>query len=210
MKILIAIVSCHLPKKKAFREAQRKTWLKNISIDYKFFFGRGAARNPLTDEVFFDCRDDYDGIPEKAKKIYQYAVEHEYDWVFKVDDDSYVFVDRLLRSGFQNHDFSGRKNYCWGGYASGGPGFWLSSKAFSIIANEPISDDTADDRWIGQVLAKQGIECFDDTRYILSYPNPKLQDIISICDISGNPMLCYEVSRRIDHKDSLFDKVKIV
>lgn len=212
MKVLIAIIACHKLKYRAYIRAQRNTWIGYIpkSVDYKFFYGKSDNEVPAKpDEVFLDCPDDYDSLPKKVQKIYQYAVENNYDYVFKVDCDSFVFVDRLLSSNFNQHDFVGRRNDCSNGYASGGPGFWLSKKAFEIIAKQSDFPDPADDRWVGQVLLDHGIVCFNDSRYILSYKNPNFEDIISICDIDGNKSLCYQMQNRVHIRENLADRLKI-
>lgn len=207
MKVLIAIVSCHLKAKEAFRQAQRDTWLKGIDIDYKFFFGQGNNTNP--DEIILNCGDSYIDLPHKVKGIYKYALDNGYSHCFKVDDDSFVFVNRLMTSGFEEHKYSGRKNHCWGGYASGGPGFWLDRQSMQIIIDADLTEETADDKWIGQVLASHGIFLHDDPRYILNNISPVFHEVISICDIDINPNHCYEVQNKLNSRHILRNKIML-
>ncbi len=55
-----------------------------------------------------------------------------------------------------------------GGYPApycSGFAYWLSRRAFQIVAQQPIGSDTADDRWLGNVLHESGISGSLDGRY---------------------------------------------
>ena len=90
MKHLLAIVSCH--SREDFSDAVRSTWLPLVpqGLDVRFFRGRGATREPLADEIFLDCDDSYEGLPNKVQEIVRCAHSHEYDFVLKCDDDVVV------------------------------------------------------------------------------------------------------------------------
>lgn len=120
--------------------ALRDTWLKDVAafsshVDYKLFYGSpspiGFVSKP--DEVLLDCGDTYGDLPAKTIAICQYAKEREYDYLFKADDDSFVWVDRLVRECLSNRlmDYAGFRHAC---VCGGGPGYWLSRKAISIVA----------------------------------------------------------------------------
>ena len=188
-KVLIAIPACHKYEYKnqaddrihkdqvsnARVEAVRNTWAKymppHTNADLKFFYGRGSDRTPLADEVFLDVPDDYISLPKKVQAIFQYAVEHDYDYVFKGDDDTFIYVDRLLGSDYQDYDYLG---FCTDDpachesvrYASGGSGYWLSRKAFTVVANFGPPTDWAEDRWVGKILRSHGIKVQRDARYL--------------------------------------------
>jgi hypothetical protein len=169
MKVLFAIVSCndsrYYPEK---ARIQRQTWVRDIEgADYKFFFGE-TDREPLFDEVILDCPDDYNSLNLKTKAILQWAVEREYDAIFKCDDDSYVFPRRLLDSEIVRYDYAG----CYipagviGGISypafAGGGGYWLSSKAAKIILNSNLYYFiSAEDRNVGFILNKHGVGLTD-------------------------------------------------
>lgn len=182
MKILVALQVCHAYSKNnqvwweqvkkhdsncvnEQIQACRGTWLKDLKVDYRFFYGM-ATRQPLEDEVFLDVPDDYKSLPHKLKSIYKWAVEHEYDYIFKGDDDTYVYVDRLMRSDFEGKDYLG---FSWNNdrpserYAAG-LGYWVSAKAAEIISKANV-DDIADDRWAGKILYNNGIILQHDARY---------------------------------------------
>ncbi len=174
MKILIAITTCHSRQQQA--QLQRRLWTYRVKgADVFFFSGCGAQRLALSDEVFLKCRDDYEGLTDKARAIYEWAYARYYDYVFDVDDDTYVIPERLLKSGFEQYDYIGRTATATGepdvtgtDYASGGPGVWISRKSLEILVNAPPTNDTADDRWLGNTLRANGILCHTDRRYCLS------------------------------------------
>jgi hypothetical protein len=185
-KILIAIPACHrydygklehgISRQTKDRLAvQRSTWLKDAPafstyVNYRFFYGHGAQRSPEKDEVFLDCPDDYPNLPHKMQAIYRWALAKGYDYIFKCDDDTFVYLDRLMASGFEEYDYCGyilESDEAWsnGRYISGGPGYWLSKKAMQILA-EAVVDHWAEDLWTGRVLTKSGIRPHRDPRYL--------------------------------------------
>ena len=86
MKTLLALITCHA--RQHYADAQRDTWIPNIpeGLDYKFFLGP-SERAPRPDEVFLDCDDSYGGLPSKVQAVIQWALEHGYTNLAKVDDD---------------------------------------------------------------------------------------------------------------------------
>jgi len=209
MKILIAILTCHINVHKA--DAQRKTWVKDIiGADVKFFLGRHPKDSfpgnvEFEDEVWLDCADDYRGLSRKTQMICQWALAHGYDYIFKCDDDVAVIPEKLLVSGFEQADYIGRfSNHKW----AGGHSYWLSRKALHIVSEAEITNP-AEDLWIGTVLENKVTTCNDQrywlTLYSMSTPrdwhisfergdNVPFEDIISFCSLDNNlPMeLFYE------------------
>lgn len=158
-KVLIAVITCNQYKGRA--DAQRSTWIKDISgIDYKFFLGRGNTEPPREDEIFLDVPDDYDGLPWKVQAVMKWAVEQGYDAVFKCDDDTFVFPEKLL-THYLNTPYEGRintsnRNLAPNGWCSGFA-YWLSGTALEIIANSPPPTNKAEDLWVGITLNQHGI-----------------------------------------------------
>jgi hypothetical protein len=167
MKILVGILACH--KRLAHISAQRSTWLKDCQVDYKFFFGRGS-REPLADEIVLDVDDGYPSLPTKVRLMCRWALDNGYEYLFKCDDDTYVRPERLISSGFEQHDYIGRVN--WNprriGYCSGGPGYWLSAKAMRIISASDKMSIGAEDHRCADALYLHGIEPIDDPRYTIT------------------------------------------
>lgn len=197
---LIAISSCWDFEKNANNAALRDTWLRDIKhfpgLDYKFFlgYGQGAESAVLPDDCVFlpDVNDGYGFLTYKTQASLRWAHAEGFDFVFRCFPDTYVRVDRLMACPFPEFDYygdfrseeGGRTNGGTGkrmptlqraqNYASGGAGYWLSRKAFSLLLNEPVlgiwRDDItpyAEDLWVGNRLgvAHEELRYFDDTRF---------------------------------------------
>jgi hypothetical protein len=190
MRLLIAIVSCH--KRREFVEAQRATWLSGLTVDYKVFLGRptlGAG----ADEVLLDVCDSYAGLPEKVKSTCAWALQRKYDYVLKVDDDSYLFPDRYLASGFEKHDYTG----CPGGNLNdfaAGFCYCLSSKAMKAVVSYPLlAQVTSEDRWVAQAVLNGRMVFLADERYRLLSAPPRIAkpfpaDTIACCEYDPEEM----------------------
>jgi hypothetical protein len=219
-KVLIAILSCNTQDVQD--QVCRDTWLTGCSVrelwqmDYKFF--RGHSLSGKRDEIYLPVQDDYFSLPHKTKALAVFALNFQYDYVFKCDNDTYVCLPRLLASGFEKHDYSG---YRWGGpiayygaqqpfYASGGSGYWLSRRALEIIAaSEMRSDFTAkghrsvcgEDLQVGQALAKYGLLCAHDKRYSPVPPGPLKNNAIISLHSTRNRLL--DQRMRLMHQEWL-------
>lgn len=140
--------------------AIRDTWVKDIApfashVDYKFFYGFPHGREPLADEVFLECGDDYASLPAKTVGICKWASEHDYAYVLKVDDDTAVYVDRIVQELMTTRfDYAG---YTHSNVCSGGPGYWLSKRAMKLVATSGNSDHWAEDVWVGKVMSNNNI-----------------------------------------------------
>ena len=205
MRILIAIQACH--RLNHLKLAQRETWMKQrqapagMQIDVRMFVGQFVALHsqarsespvPQPDEVWLDVPDWKGYLSQKAVGIIQWAFDHDYDFIWKADDDTYCRIDRLLNSGFENFDYVGHRGgvYKWRGrrvlYGQGGAGFWLSRRAMQVLlaadqASIPFTDP--EDIRTGWLLAEQGITLQEDDRYepylnIARAPGPG-NDVIS-------------------------------
>ena len=194
-KVLIAVPACHMYQygqwhdqkidhvdkvSNARVEGIRATWQKDVRafsryVDMKFFYGNPPNGNDellhgrKPDEIFLNVPDDYAHLPQKVQAIYRWALAHGYDYVFKADDDTFIYLDRLMSSGFERHDYIG---YCSPDeqrnrerYASGGPGYWISKIAMELAVAATV-DDWAEDRWVGKVLRTKGIMPVRDVRYL--------------------------------------------
>ena len=179
MNILIAIASCanHLNRNTACLE----TWASPESI-YDCAEKYIGTHN-LVIQIFtgkdLGVSDEYEALPAKVRAICEYAHDTEFDVLLKCDSDTFVWLNRFLESGFAEYDYVG-----WTGgivhpseeYASGGAGYVLSRKAFSIVAEAPLTLDTAEDRWVGRVLYDGGIIVHRDTRYAHGFHRKPFED----------------------------------
>jgi Galactosyltransferase len=122
-------------------EAVRDTWLtqanKLPNVTARFFYGNGGTRDPLADEVFLKVEDDYEHLPHKTIAVVKYALDHGYDYLFKCDDDTYVWPDRLIEElRHSSFDYAG---YQHGNVCTGGPGYFLSRRAMEAVQSQPFT-----------------------------------------------------------------------
>lgn len=169
MKVLLALVSCH--SREEFSSAIRSTWLPSVpeGLDVRFFRGRGATREPLADEVWLDCRDDYEGLPNKVQEIVRWAYDNGYEYVAKVDDDVALRPKAWL-DGFQRCDFTGcLESACKPNEIQTPYGFFyvLNRKTMKLVIEEPLPTHGNDEAWVSTALYKKGIHLSPDSRYFL-------------------------------------------
>jgi hypothetical protein len=118
---------------------------------------------PKDDEVVLHVPDDLVHIAYKARAAWQWALDNGYDYVFNCFCDTYIDIERLNSSGFEEHDFIGMtydENRC----PQGGAGYWLSKRCLQILVKAHV-DFWADDGWAGWTLRKAGIDLHHDPRY---------------------------------------------
>jgi hypothetical protein len=141
---------------------------------------------PEEDEIVLHVPDDYLHLTYKTRENIRWALAHGFDFVFQCFSDTFIDIQRLLASGYENYDYSGRQ--CTPEYASGGSGYWLSKKVMQLIANQPVTD-WADDRWIGSIATKNGIVFHIDARYS-EYPDyPSRNNTIITSHLAGTPVI---------------------
>lgn len=152
-------------------QAVRETWLKDVknhkNLTAKFFYGQGAARQPLEDEIYLQVPDDYAHLPQKTMAICKWAAANGFDYLLKCDDDSYIYVDRLMTEVMsQPFDFAGHIN---GGTCSGGCGYWLSRRAINEVNRNNINTHWAEDVTVGMIMKTARIEPINLTTHVPGY-----------------------------------------
>jgi hypothetical protein len=216
MRCLIAISSCGDFERNGNNQAMRETWLPDLlkfpywgtgyhAVDYKFFFGVGQDAPMLKDSVILpDLPDDYGHLTYKTQASLRWADAQGYDFVFRCFPDTYVRVERLLSPNcpFFLYDYYGDfrgdpstnevTHQRAQNYASGGPGYWLSRRAFELLLEAPVlgvwRDEItpyAEDLWVGNILGRSSVplKYFDDTKRFINrgsrfWPTPE-NDVIS-------------------------------
>lgn len=186
--LIIGIKSCQLARNLGCHQDIRDTWGKTIDsrAELRFFFGGEPVSDLQPDEVQLPCPDDYDNLPFKTKSICRW--NRTDNPMYLCDNDTYVRVERLLESRYDEFDYTGYFNwpggvqkeepfrylasnkgkkeqhyYCYA-WASGGVGYTLSKQAQKVIAaNTP--DTYAEDLWVGKTLGPH-IKSGALTRYI--------------------------------------------
>lgn len=229
MKLLIAIPACSKYDYGQFHmgvvrptddriDGVRRTWWRDISrlttdheVVGKMFYGRGLGRELLPDEVVLDVSDEYGNLPTKMLAIYQWALEQGFDYVYKCDDDTFVYVERLLNSCWQEHDYYGFADPDFdydAQYISGGSGYFLSRKSMQLMVNGGPPQHWAEDFWSGKILRGAGIVLAKDNRFLVSHDNqhfinidtlPEKHDYISLHACSSKQMLTlYSRTREVE------------
>lgn len=155
-------------------EMCQSTWLKDSPVDFHGFTDADLGLTEIDQH-----QNAIDPIRTlRTQLMVRWALERGYDYLFRTDTDTYVWVNRLLACGFEKHDYMG---WCVGfprhleqdwamNTAHGGVGFFLSRKAMEIVANAPVEKYVDGkywgDLWAGHQLWKQGIYCHQDTRFL--------------------------------------------
>ena len=194
----------------------RSCWLNdcaNLGIDYKFFVGVGQGAEQFCDGisenvVAVETGDDFVVLPRvpddmahltlKTQDKLRWALARGYSHCYCCFPDTYCRPERLFDAPFAAFDYLGDfRSECAqpDNFASGGPGYFLSRRTFSLLMDAPIEgvwrDDEhlkqAEDLFVGQILARHytalGLRYFDDQRFInhgRSRPGPLgTNDVIS-------------------------------
>ena len=119
--------------------------------------------NEETHVVTLKCPDDYAGLPQKIKAGFRFVKERfDPDFVFKIDDDMFVDLDKLLYSlKTLDCDYAGTICYSKGRelYAAG-PLYYVSRKALELLRNMDIHCSPAEDVCVGNCLKSTNRMCF--------------------------------------------------
>jgi len=171
--LLLAVKSCHKHRVAGWNQIIRDTWGRHAYPDTLLFFHGEQEQEHLLaqkeDEIFLNCRDNYNSLPYKTQAILKFFLLVErWEWIFLCDVDTYVRPRELRRVGYENWDVSGRFGshpeigttfrhsddrgnliencHPW---PSGGVGYFLSRKAAGIVVDTtPMT--WAEDLYVGQ------------------------------------------------------------
>lgn len=166
-------------------ESVLDTWFQDFynhtNVEAKIFYGDKGS--DTAQEVFLDCPNDHMTLSYKIKAMCQWAVDHDFQWLAKPDDDTFVYTDRLIRQFLDQVadrcDYAGSDE---GGFAMGGRLYWLSRKAMELVAAADPAQYTyyatdlgeklrkalppdlvewRDDAFVGAVMKQNGIKLKD-------------------------------------------------
>lgn len=158
--VVAAILTAHHPSRYHYRQVAKQSFLKDCPIPYKFVFG------DVPREGDWDCtglrEDEILHAPgSDAKKFLhlknqaacRWALDEGAQFLWRSMDDTWTFVDRLLKAGLQAFDYAGN----WpctlrlGGafkvampfysFFHGGTGIWLSRKSMQRIVDATWRED---------------------------------------------------------------------
>lgn len=199
-RMLLAIITC---KENADRvRAQNDTWIpRAVAAGYHV---------QIFDGERLGVPDDYYSLIQKTQAVCQWAINHGYERLLKVDDDCCIRVDHLHPTNFDYAGIVVAANDCGSiippgvppkpkgtypyNYASGGA-YWLSRKAMAIIADAEPNGDWAEDRFVGNTLARHGIfvQRISDYAWVTSDRVPPRWTVLTQIP---TPALIREVFRR--------------
>ena len=166
--ILIGICSCHGHAEK--RAAVRETWLNRLpgNVAALFFVGEGTGLSE-PDVVSLPVCDDYASLPRKVQAFFRHALgHHDFGYLFKCDDDTYVFCDRLFELLRDGAEFVGSADF-WPGHADGGAGYLLSRRAVGIAAEAACPESGPEDVWVSRTLREAAIELVPSPQLVYDY-----------------------------------------
>ena len=195
-KILIAILTCNQGVYAARRDACLATWAKNSPVDVKCCasedFNIPAEASRIYTNTTGHVNIPGQSLNYRDRAICAWALSKGYTHMFKADDDVYVWIDRLLKSGFQNYAYSGYVVPARPWYCSGGAGYWLNRQAMHVIANSAVNDCEAEDWWVGGCLGRAGIHPHSDPRYVGEFDPVVKPDQITLHAIK-DPAMMYQI-----------------
>jgi len=169
-KILIAITSYEKARHNGMNDAVRDTWLKAVDrsrADVIFFSGHGTTAPLQDDEVYVNAGDDYENVTNKVIESTRWALNSEYEHIFRTYPDVYIRPERLLAAhipekGYLGHPMLGSNGVA---YASGGASYWLRAREAAFLLDTVMPYDWADDRWVGNVMHSNGVTLWSDFRF---------------------------------------------
>ena len=132
------LLVCSCSGHESQRAACRETWLSNLpaGVTYQFFVGGDTPPTDEPDVLFLPGVDDsFVALPSKVLAAFRAASNNPtWNWIGKIDDDSYLRVDRLLPWLRPPAAIVGRRrpaNYC-----PGGAGYFMRRDVIvSLLAN---------------------------------------------------------------------------
>lgn len=170
MKILTSILTCSKTQKRA--NACLETWVKDIKPPHEYYFYGDSLQSKTMDKTWNSTPDEGElrgRLPEKTYKMLIESLKHEWDFLFKCDDDSFVvfhkLIDLLKNYNPSDNLYIGNKIVNPFPYAQGGAGYALTRSAvekciFSLkyfYGDDP-KNKRAEDYSIGLALKEQGID----------------------------------------------------
>ena len=148
------VISCN----NTLWRTKQQRWLKYV--DHIIVVGDPTLAtkwqyNPETRVCRLQCKDDYLSLPSKVKLGFQF-VSHTFDppFLFKVDDDVMLRPDKIPTL---EYDYAGMLSSNTIAYYCGGPLYYLSKKALTILKDMDPYYSTAEDVTVGYTLLQHGI-----------------------------------------------------
>jgi Fringe-like len=124
---------------------QKKTVFSSVPTEDLFYLGH--VMRPADRLYSWGAGDDYESLPYKFADFFRWS-ELSYDWYFLMDDDTYVYTDRLQTrvaameaegvhpqqdAYMEGHILTHIADTPWGIYHSGGAGTLLSARVYREV-----------------------------------------------------------------------------
>ena len=184
MKILVAILTHEGTQSNA--DACIKTWVKDIQNPHEYYFYGSKTQSEKMPKTW-NCEPN-DGearfrLPEKTYKMLMESLKHDWDFLFKCDDDTFVAFDRLVNL-LKNYNFNdafyiGGKIVNPFAYGQGGAGYALTRSAvekcidsLKYFYDDKSKNKFAEDYSVGLALKEQKIDLVHIDS--ISTPNPAI------------------------------------
>lgn len=150
MKLLVTINSCHAYRHR--RDAVRDTWLKHLSPDTSYFFYLGEGDTELEPGVLrMPYEDTREANTHKTHHAFAQALQnYEFDWLFRVDDDTFVVPERIPSLFWEPKAemIGGDLMWPWG-WGTGGAGLLFTRRLIEHMVTAGVGDmgGAGDDGW---------------------------------------------------------------
>lgn len=203
MKILVSILTHEGTQSSA--DACIKTWVKDIKAPHEYYFCGSKAQSQKMDRTW-DCEPNHgehrNRLPEKTYKMLTESLKHEWDFLFKCDDDTFVVFDKLidlLKNYNPNDELyiglpivnESKRFEDEGGkpiaYAQGGAGYVLTRgavrkciKSLEHIYNDKFKNQKAEDYSVALALIEQGIK-LTATKWLTSHTPDRARKNQALC-----------------------------
>jgi len=192
MKILTAILS--YSQTSDLLKACLDTWIKNIQPPHDYVI-YGDERQSNTYDKCWNCSPEEGErrhrLPIKTLNMLKKALNEDWDFLFKCDDDTYVNFPKLVEylKDFDKHDvlYIGGPIFNPFPYAQGGAGYVLTRSAIiksmdrlQEVCHNPETNKRAEDYSIGFALKESGILLIDSPLLLSPSPHNARKDQ-SIC-----------------------------
>jgi hypothetical protein len=196
---------------------QMETYLKHVNKEDIFYLT--SKPDEIKRQFGWNCMDDEKNITWKyIHFIYNMKSILNYDWYIFIDDDTFVFIDKL-KNLLQNYNSTEnfyigyeldhiKNEYCL--YMSGGAGYAISNSLYNILYNyvktsgindsfKHWCDDLCIGMWIDELSKKININRIHNPKFLVSHFTDikQLNDAITCHQISSmeENEYCYNLSK---------------
>jgi hypothetical protein len=184
MKILATILSYSGTQQ--YADACKETWIKTIESPHDYFFYGDKKQSESMDKTW-DCEPDEGEcrgrLPQKTFKMLNKALEYDWDFLFKCDDDTFVnfkeLVNLLSHYDHESDIYLGHRLCNPFPYAQGGAGYVLSRTALVKCINSfknfyfnAGKTKQAEDYAIGLALQEEGVDLIHNQ--LIDTPTPNI------------------------------------